>query len=100
MDVYFLKEELWQSRLKELRIKKTAPWNRTQLREALKSLKNNKSIDPNGMINEIFKEGCIGKDLEDALLKLVNGTKENFFIPEFYVRENICTINNSLKFLP
>ena len=92
LDVYFLKEELWQSRLKELRIKKTAPWNRTQLREALKSLKNNKSIDPNGMINELFKEGCIGKHLEDSLLKLFNGIKENFYIPEFLARENICTI--------
>ena len=92
LDVYFLKEELWQSRLKELRIKKTAPWNRTQLREALKSLKNNKSIDPNGMINELFKEGCIGEHLEDSLLKLFNGIKENFYIPEFLARENICTI--------
>ena len=92
MDVYFLKEELWISRMKELRMKKTDPWSKQQLQKALKSLKNNKTADPNGMINELFKEGCLGKDLEDALLDLLNGIKENFQIPEFMVRENICTI--------
>ena len=92
MDVFYLKEELWLSRLKELRKVKTAPWNKLQLRKALKSLKNNKTVDPNGMINEIFKENCLGKDLEDALLNLFNGIREHFFIPEFVVRENIVTI--------
>ena len=92
MDVYFLKEELWISRMKELRMKKTDPWSKQQLQKALKSLKNNKTADPNGMINELFKEGCLGEDLEDALMDLLNGIKENFQIPEFMVRENICTI--------
>ena len=49
-------------------------------------------MDPNGMINELFKEGCIGNDLEDALLELFNGIKENFYIPEFLAKQNISSI--------
>ena len=56
MDVFFLKEELWLSRLEELKVKKTSAWTRQELRKALKSLKNNKTADPNGMTNELFKE--------------------------------------------
>ena len=92
MDVYFLKEELWMSRKIELRKKITKPWTIDELKVALKSLKNNKTMDPNGMINELFKEGVIGEDLETALLRLFNGIKENFHIPEFMKKENICTI--------
>ena len=36
-------------------------------------------MDPNGMINEVFKEGCLGKDLKEALLKLFNGVKSNMY---------------------
>ena len=92
MDVYFLKEELWRSRLVELRRLRTAPWNKIQLRKAMKSLKNNKTMDPNGMINEIFKEGCVGENLEDCLFELFKGIKEHFFFPEFVIKQNISTI--------
>ena len=33
MDIYFLKEELWRSRLVELRRLRSAPWNKIQLRK-------------------------------------------------------------------
>ena len=92
MDVYFLKEELWKSRMIELRRKKTEPWDKKKLKEALKTLKNNKTMDPNGMVNELFKDGCAGEDLEEALLELFNGIKDTFHIPEFLVKENICSI--------
>ena len=52
MDIFFLKEELWISRLEELKKVKTVPWDIFELREALKTLKNNKTTDPNGMTNE------------------------------------------------
>ena len=91
-DVYFLKQKLWFSRLIELRKKRTKPWNRIDLWRTLKSLKNNKTSDPNGVINEIFKQECMGKDLEDALLKLLNGIKEEFLIPDFVLKQNITTI--------
>ena len=92
MDIFFLKEELWISRLKELKKVKTVPWDIFELREALKTLKNNKTTDPNGMTNELFKEGCLGKDLEKALLDFFNGIKDTFFIPNFLAKENISTI--------
>ena len=92
LDVYFLKQELWNSRLEELRKVKTLPWTKDDLRKTLHSLKNNKTMDPNGMISEIFKDGCIGKDLEDGLLKLMNLIKEEFFLPEFVIKQNIPTI--------
>ena len=41
-----LKEELLSWRLEELRNKKTVPWNFSELKVALKSLKNNKTADP------------------------------------------------------
>ena len=92
VDIFFLKEELWSRRLEELRIKKTAPWNLSELKIALKSLKNNKTADPHGMINELFKSSCGGSDLEESLLLLYNGIKENFFLPEYMMLENITTV--------
>ena len=92
MDIYFLKEELWSRRLEELKTKKSKPWNLGELETALKSLKNNKTADPNKMINEIFKAGCAGSDLLESLLLLNNGIKDNFHIPEYVLLENITTV--------
>ena len=92
MDVYFLKTELWESRHAYLKNIKTPPWNMNELEAVLKSLKNNISMDPLGMINEVFKAGCIGKDLKDALLLLCNGVKSNQFFPIFMILSNIVTI--------
>ena len=92
MDAFFLKEELWISRMEELRNLKSVPWSKSQLRKALKSLRKNKTSDPNGMINELFMEDCAGEDLEDALLSLLNGIKEYFLFPEYLLRENITTL--------
>ena len=62
------------------------------LDEVLKSLKNNKSMDPLGMVNELFKEGCIGTDLKEALLRLFNGVKIHQLIPVLMDLSNITTI--------
>ena len=91
-DIYFLKEELWKSRMEELVNIKSPPWTQLQLKKALKSLKKNKTPDPNGMINELFMENSAGEDLEKALLVLVDGIKDNFYFPEYLLRENITTI--------
>ena len=61
-DIFCLKMELWESRLTMLN------WTMKNLEDVLKKLKNNKTMDPHGMINEIFKEGTIGFDLKCALL--------------------------------
>ena len=92
MDLYFLKTELWKLRYEYLKERKSEPWNIKDLESMLKNLKNNKSMDPNGMINELFKEGYIGTDLKEALLKLFNGVKDNLFIPMFMTLSNITTI--------
>ena len=92
MDVYSLKMKLWKSRMSELSKFKTADWSLSQLKIVLKSLKNNKTADPNGMINELFKEGCIGSDLEQALLILFNSVKTHMHIPQYILKQNISTI--------
>ena len=64
----------------------------SNLDKVLKSLKNNKTQDPSGMINELFKQGCIGDDLKIALLGLFNGIKAHQFIPTFMSLSNITSI--------
>ena len=91
-DILFLKEELWSSRLEELKDTKTDPWKLSDLESAIKSLKNNKTADPNGVINEIFKPGCAGTNLLESLVLLYNGIKKTFHIPLFVMLENITTI--------
>ena len=54
-DVYNLKTELWTRRLERLRTIKSPGWNMDDLNQVLKKLKNNKSRDPHGYINELFK---------------------------------------------
>ena len=95
LDIFFLKNELWESRMIELICTKSEPWSLQDLKKVLKSLKNNKTRDPNGMINEIFKPGIIGTDLEIGLLDLFNQIKENLFVPEFMNSQNITSIYKS-----
>ena len=91
-DIYCLKMELWMSRLNLLNETKSKPWHMKHLDNVLSKLKNNKSMDPHGMINEIFKEGCIGLDMKNALLTMFNGIKSNMFMPLFLTLSNITTI--------
>ena len=91
-DVFYLKTELWMSRLSRIQNVKTPEWSLKNLDNVLKSLKNNKTRDPNGMIHEIFKSGCIGTDLKLALLHLFNGIKANQYVPMFITLSNITTI--------
>ena len=79
-------------RFSHLRTRSTDAWTKKELSVTLKTLKNNKSRDPAGLINEIFKPPVMGRDLEDALLQLINGIKmEYFFLPEV-LKSNITSI--------
>ena len=60
--------------------------------KVLKKLKTNKTRDPHGLINEIFKPGVIGLDLKLAILNLFSGIKLEFFLPNFLQFANITTI--------
>ena len=42
----------------------SSEWTMCDLERALENLKNNKSRDSEGLINEIFKKDVIGKDLK------------------------------------
>ena len=79
MDIFHLKSELWETRNENLKNIKSEPWEAKDIETVLKSMKNNKSRDPNGMMNELFKEGFIGQDLREALLQLFNSIQFDIF---------------------
>ena len=57
-----------------------------------KSLKNDKSSDPHGLVNELFKPNVAGHDLKVAILKLVNSIKRDGKIPDILLYSNISSI--------
>ena len=60
--------------------------------KVLRSLKNNKCRDPHSLINELFKPGVIGSDLQESLLLMFNRIKLEFDIPEMMQFANIISI--------
>ena len=90
--IRLLKSELWKLRLESLKKKPSKEWTMKDLEKATKSLKNNQSRDPNGMINELFKPDIAGHDLKLALVKLMNSILESLYIPEFMQVSNITSI--------
>ena len=58
----------------------------------LKSLKNGKCRDPQGLGNELFKPGVAGKDLQYSLLHMLNKTKENLTIPDMMKNVNVAML--------
>ena len=71
---------------------KTQNWSKEDLSKVLSKLKNGKCRDPGGIINEIFKPGVIGSDLQEALLDLFNLCKSEIKIPDFMKFANISNI--------
>ena len=70
----------------------TEDWIEDNLDGALKSLKNNKSSDPSGLINEISKPPILGSDLKGALLEFINGIKREYFFPTDILKSDITSI--------
>ena len=62
------------------------------LEAVLKSLQTGKCRDPEGMIQDIFKEEVIGDDLKESLLMLLNKVKETGTMPQFFNVVNISAI--------
>ena len=54
----------------------------SQLEVVLKSLKMNKSRDPHGYANELFRIDVAGDDLKKAILLLMNRIKNEQRIPK------------------
>ena len=53
-DILHLKNKLWKMRLELCSEVKTRKWTENNLNTALKKLKNNKTRDPLGLVNEIM----------------------------------------------
>ena len=83
---------LCEIRLKLTKTKKTDPWSIEDLKFALKQLANDKSRDPEGFPNELFKEEVAGDDLLVAVLKLMNKIKESQKYPQILEKCNITSI--------
>ena len=73
--------------------RRTPDWNMLQLEGALKDLKNNKSRDFEGYVNEIFKADVIGHDLKMSLLVMFNKLKRKKLIAKFMNNSNISTVH-------
>ena len=88
------REELSKKRMKLASQNTTKPWSIEDLDIVLKGLKTNKSRDPLGYLNELFKPGVIGDDLKLGLLKLMNRIKEKQEFPKCF---EICNISSIFK---
>ena len=62
-ELFDLQESLLRKRLAITKSKKSAPWSEKDVEAVMKTLKNNKSKDPHGMINELFKSPNAGSIL-------------------------------------
>ena len=88
------KEELCKQRLKMASTRKTPEWTMNQLEVVLNYLKKNKSRDPLGYANEIFKIDVAGADLKKAILILMNKIKAEQKFPEAL---ELCDISSIYK---
>ena len=92
LDIFSLKKELWRRRNCILKNVTSFKWEAEDIERALKRLKINKSRDPHGWLNEIFKPDYIGQNLKEGLCTFFNSPKEEMIIPEFLTLSNITSI--------
>jgi hypothetical protein len=86
------KEHLCSLRLDLAKENKTPEWTMDQLDKVLVSLKLNKSRDPMGYANELFKPEVAGDDFKNAILMLMNRIKKDQCYPEALELCNITSI--------
>ena len=79
-------------KMKLSKFQKSPPWTMEDLEAALSHLKNNKSRDYEGYVNEIFKNDVIGSDLKKSLLVMFNSLKKENLIPLFMNFANVTTV--------
>ena len=87
-----LQESLLRKRLLISRFRKTPQWTEKDVLAVMKTLKTNKSKDPHGMINELFKLPNAGSDLIKSITVLMNRIKDQCYIPEFIRFKNVSAI--------
>ena len=86
------KELLCDKIIKAAQTNITPPWEMKHLEKVLKYLKKNKSRDPLGLANELFRPEVAGDDLKLAVLKLMNKIKREQIFPECLQLCNISSI--------
>ena len=86
------KNRIFQLKMQIASKNKSKLWTMDDLEKALRTLKINRSRDPEGLINEIFKKKVIGSDLKNSLLMMFNKIKEEQIIPLFMNNANITTV--------
>ena len=91
------KVKLTRLRLKISTTRKSPPWTMKNMDKAIRAMKNNKCRDPEGLINELLKEGVAGKDFKMSLLSLLNETKNTLEIPQMMTHVNIALIPKAGK---
>ena len=86
------KRLIFNLKMKLARKKSSPDWTMKDLERALSNLKNNKSRDFEGYINEIFKNDVIGSDLKKSLLLMFNKMKKLKLIDIFMNFANVTTV--------
>ena len=88
------RETICDQRLQEAQTNITPDWTIEDLDIVLKQLKTNKSRDPLGLANELFKPSNAGSDLKIATLKMMNNIKTQQTVPDVL---KACTISSLYK---
>ena len=78
--------------MKLSRKRKSPDWTISDIDKALSDLKNNKSRDPQGYINEIFKHGVVGDNMKNSLVMMMNLLKKKGLIARVMNISNITTV--------
>jgi hypothetical protein len=86
------KSKIFKMKLKSAEANFSDLWKMSDLENALADLKDNKSRDNDGLINEIFKKNVIGTDLKKSLLLMFNKLKKEQLIAIFMNYANITTV--------
>ena len=86
------KNRLFQLKLKLATAAESPDWTIENLDQVLARLKNNKSRDHDGYINEIFKKDVIGNDLKNSMVIMFNKLKKKKMIALFMNFANITTV--------
>jgi hypothetical protein len=91
-EIKAFKEDIFELKLGLARCNKSVPWTMENLEFVLKHLRVGKSRDPNGWVNDLFRNEVAGKYLKISLLKLLNRIKADNYIPDFIRMADVVTI--------
>ena len=86
------KHLIFRMKMKLAKSVKSPMWTMSDLEKALSDLKNGKSRDFDGFINEIFKNNIIGDDLKISFLDMFNKLRTHKMIPISFNFANITTV--------